>query len=148
MLDGLEDNFRFLNDVNRNQTLFHIPIVYDENKGQADVYIMQRKGAKKKINPEDVTIYMSVSTQTFGRVNALIDIYKKGVHLNFTVDDEKTIKIFRKNQKLLYDGLLEKGYKLSGIKFRQKSEEVSFKDIDREVNKIDKQSKYRIDYRL
>ena len=147
-IDSLSDNLRFLNEINNQNTYAQIPIQMGSHKTTGELYILKRDSKRKKINPEDATLFLSLSTQNIGQVESLISIRKKNVSIQMRVEDKQIIDFIKENYKELYLLLGEKGFKLVDVKYKlidEPSNPVNIQKLaDRHLN-VNGRS---IDYRL
>ena len=147
-IDSLSDNLRFLNEINNQNTYAQIPIQMGSHKTTGELYILKRDSKRKKNNPEDATLFLSLSTQNIGQVESLISIRKKNVSIQMRVEDKQIIDFIKENYKELYLLLGEKGFKLVDVKYKlidEPSNPVNIQKLaDRHLN-VNGRS---IDYRL
>jgi hypothetical protein len=134
-IDNLQNNLKFLNELNNHSTYIQIPINIANKNTTAELYILKRDCKKKKIDPQDTTIFLSLNTQKLGRVDTLIAVNKRDIRLNIRVEKEEIIGFVKKSYKHLYNGLNQKGYKLVDVKCRLSNEDINLLNIKEVLNK-------------
>lgn len=147
-IDNISENLKFLNEINNNNTYVQIPINMGNTNTTGELYILKRDSKKKKINPENVTMFISLNTQNIGQVESLIGINKKNVSVNMRLEDQGIINFIKENYKDLYNGLSEKGYKLVDLKYKLISEPANITNVNKIATTQLNQNRVSIDYRL
>lgn len=109
---------RFFNQVNSYNTFVQIPIEMNQQEARGELYVMQRKGKRGKIDPENFTIFLALDTENLGKVESLANAHNRHVTLNFRVANEEVRDIVKELHKTLYLGLKEKNYQLVDMKVR------------------------------
>jgi hypothetical protein len=79
---------------------------------------MKRKKGRKKIDTENFTLFLSLSTKSLGVVETFLNASHRRITISFRVEDENLVRLVKDNYRVLYDGLLEKGFKLVEMKCR------------------------------
>lgn len=134
-IDYIQNGIKFLNDINNYNAYIQIPLKAWEKSFTGELYILKRGNKKKKINPSDVTMLLSLDTANMGKVDSLIVINKKNISVNLRLTDQRIIDFFKANYKRLYEGLASKGYKLFDIKYRIISEDTNILNAERYIKK-------------
>ncbi|MDP4093674.1 MAG: hypothetical protein Q8920_09975 [Bacillota bacterium] len=116
-IDNLQNNTRFLNEIANYSTYIQLPVNVKGNETTAQLYVLKRDPGRKRLDPENLTVYLSLDTQNIGQVDSLINISKKSILLNFRLEDKKFSGIFKEGYNELYESLKEKDYKLVGMNF-------------------------------
>ncbi|HHW47107.1 MAG TPA: flagellar hook-length control protein FliK [Clostridiaceae bacterium] len=149
LIDNIESSIKFLNELNNYYTYIHIPVkMWDENT-TTELYVFKKKPGKKQINPEDSVVYLSLDTNNLGRVDTLISLKKKNISLNFTIEKEEVISFFKDNYISLYNRLLEKGYKLVNVTYRQMKDDINIINIQKKIREIfDDKDKCTLDIKI
>ncbi len=147
-LDSLDNNLRFMNSINNNSTYVQIPLSIWNRETTGELYVLKRDQKKKKIDPENVTMFISLNTGNLGKVDSLLNINKKSISINLRVENEDIIAFLKDNYKDLHKKLSEKGYKLTDIKYRLLEEEANILNIKDIVEKQSQGNRISIDYRL
>jgi hypothetical protein len=147
-IDNISDNIRFLNEISSQNTYVQIPIQMGSHNTTGELYILKRDSKRKKINPQDATMFLSLSTQNIGQIESLVSIRKKNVSIHMRVEDNQIIELLKENYKELYLLLSEKDYKLVDIKYRLIEEQTSPLNVQKLADKYLNANSARIDYRL
>jgi hypothetical protein len=146
-IDNIQSSIRFMNEINSHSTYIQIPINLMDKKTSAELYILKRDSKRKKIDPENVTMYISLDTQNIGRVDSLISLNKRNLSLNVRVADKRVQNFIKDSHNELYRRLDDIGYKLVDLKCRVKSDDVNLLNVD-DVIKKEIASKVSIDYKI
>lgn len=117
-IDSLDNSVRFINEVNHHNNYFQLPINMGDKNTTGELYILKRDSKKRKINPEDATMFLSLNTENIGQVDSLISVSKKNLSINMRVEDQRVIDFLKENYKELYDSMSQKGYKIVDIRYR------------------------------
>lgn len=147
-IDNLQNNMRFMNDLSNHNTYIQIPLQIWNKNTTGELYILKKDSKKKKIDPENVSIFISLETQNLGQVDSLISVNKKNISVNLRLEDQEIIDYIKENYKELYNKLQEKGYKLVDVKYRLIEEEANLLNIKDIVNKGFSVGQGTIDFRL
>ncbi|MCX7746526.1 MAG: flagellar hook-length control protein FliK [Clostridia bacterium] len=147
-IDQLQNNIKFLNELNNHNTYIQIPLHAFDKNTTGELYILKREGKKKKIDPENSTLFISLDTHNIGRVDSLININKKNIGLNIRAEDQEILDFIKSNYGDLYKRLSDKGYKIVDIKYRMIEEPVNIKNINQVVKKEMEKNQMSIDLRL
>ena len=114
-----------------------------------ELYILKREKDRRRINPENATILISLDTDNIGQVDSLVSLDKKNISVSMMLSDKRVADFIKKNQKDLYKSLIVKEYRLVDFKCRIKDKEVDIININEIADEeIDKKINNRIDYRL
>lgn len=117
-VNSLDNSVRFINEINNHNNYYQIPINMGEKNTTGELYILKRDSKKRKINPEYVTMFISLNTENIGQVDSLISVNKRNLSINIRVKDQRIIDFFKENYKELYDSMLENGFKIVDIRYR------------------------------
>ena len=145
---SLKDNIEFVNDINRHSVYMQIPLNIMDSNTTGELYILKRDSKRKRIDPANVTVFLSLDTKSLGLVESLISINKKNISLNMRFENREVIDLFKESFQELYNSLQEMGYKLVDIKYRVIEEKVNLinanKALDSELNRFKKAIDFRI----
>lgn len=147
-IDNLKSNMEFINDINRHSVYMQIPLNIKDNGTTGELYILKRDSKRKRIDPGNVTVFLSLDTKSLGLVESLISINKKNISLNMRFENREVIDLFKERFQELYNSLQEMGYRLVDIKYRVIEEKVNLlnanKILDSELNRAKKVIDFRI----
>lgn len=109
---------RFFSQINTYNLVMHVPLKINNSSTDGELYIMKRRGRKKKVDENNFTLLISLTTQALGLIESFINSTNKCVTISFRVEKEELINLIKENYRVLYDRLLDKGYKLADMKCR------------------------------
>lgn len=119
----IDNAFKFFNQVTTYDSILQLPIMINRENTTGELYVMKRKKGRKKIDTENFTLFLSLTTNSLGVIESFLNATHKRITISFRVEDEKLVKLVKDNYRVLYDGLLEKGFKLVDMKCRVLDEE-------------------------
>lgn len=114
----IDNAFRFFNQVTTYDSILQLPVMINRENTTGELYVMKRKKSGKKIDTENFTLFLSLTTNSLGVVESFLNATHKRITISFRVEDENLVKLVKDNYRVLYDGLLEKGFKLVDMKCR------------------------------
>lgn len=114
----IDNAFKFFNQVTTYDSILQLPIMINRENTTGELYVMKRKKGRKKIDTENFTLFLSLTTNSLGIVESFLNASHKCITISFRVEDEDLVKLVKDNYRALYDGLLEKGFKLVDMKCR------------------------------
>ena len=148
-IESLEDGIRLINNINNRHQYMQIPVNFGAETSNLELFVMKRGGKKRRIDPEDMTLFLSLDTNHIGRIEALVHIVKKvNVSVNLRAENAFALSLLRDGQQLLYNALDEKGYKLTGAAFRIIEERTNAANAAGRINKLFPNERGRVDYRI
>jgi len=112
------DAFKFFSQVTSYDSIFQLPVKINEENTTGELYVMKRKKDRKKIDTENFTLFLSLATKSLGIVEAFLNSSQRCITISFRVEDESLVKLVKDNYRVLYDGLLGKGFRLVDMKCR------------------------------
>lgn len=114
----LGDTVRTMDLLNSFNILYYqLPVNLGGDRGTAELYVMKRKQGRKRIDPNDTTIFLSLDTQNMGRVEALLDVKGNGISIDLRTESQAAADFIRNNITGLYSGISECGYKLVNVNY-------------------------------
>ncbi len=114
----INNAFKFFSQVNTYDSILQLPIMINRENTTGELYVMKRKKGRKNIDTENFTLFLSLTTNSLGIVESFLNASRKCITISFRVEDENLVKLVKENYRVLYDGLLEKGFKLVEMKCR------------------------------
>lgn len=109
---------RFFEQATVYNTFMQMPLKINGENTTGELYVMGRKNKRKKPDAGNFTIFISLRTSGLGLVESLINAADKCVTINFGVEHQTLVNLIRENHRVLYDGLLKKGYRLADLRCR------------------------------
>jgi len=147
-IDNLQQDILLLNEINRHTTYLQIPIYNINSTKTAELFVLKRESKRKKINPEDTVMLISLDTENLGRIDSLISVNKKNVSLKIRVEDRSIIDFIKENYRHLHSSLISRGYRLVDIKYRLIDEAVDIFNVDEIIEKEMKADSVSLDLRI
>ncbi|MCX7774102.1 MAG: flagellar hook-length control protein FliK [Clostridia bacterium] len=114
----IDSAFKFMNQVTTYDSIVQLPLKINQQNTTGELFVMKRKNGKKKIDANNFTLFLSLQTQSLGRIETFLNASQKYVTISFRVEQEDLIKLVKDNHRALYDNLQKKGYKLAEMKCR------------------------------
>lgn len=120
---SVQNNVEFLNNVNYMLSYIQIPLKMSNKSAHGDLYVYSNK---KSIENENGTVsaFLHLSMEKLGVVDCSLKLYKNKLDTIFSIEDEISLNLFKKNIEKLEKGLRNAGY----------SCDISFKDLDEHPN--------------
>lgn len=146
-IDNLQNNIKFINEINTNSSYIQIPLNIQHNKTTGELYVLKRDSKRKKIDPGNMTFLLSLNTQNLGQVDSIVTVSKKNVSVNLRVEDKSIFDFIKNSYKLLHDSLAKSGYKLVDLKYRMVDEAANILNMEKMLQK-EFTSKVSVDYRI
>jgi hypothetical protein len=148
-IEMIQNTLSFLDDLTDINSYIQIPLKIFDKKSKGELFVLKRDKNKKKIDPKDVSMVISLDTENIGVVDSIINVKNKNISVNMAVSEKKVVNAFKKGQQKLYKMLNSKGYNLVDFKCKLKSEEINLVNFERIVRtENNKNIKNKIDYRL
>lgn len=122
-LKEMDQAFRFFNQVVTYDAMIQLPLKINQQNTTGELYVMKRKKGRNKIDAENFTLFLSLKTMSLGRVESFLNASRKVITISFKVEHEDLVKLVKENHRVLYDALIQKGYKLAELKCRVLDEE-------------------------
>ncbi len=147
-IDNLQSSLKFINEINNHSTYIQIPMnIFDRNT-TGELYVLKKGSKRKKIDPENASVLVSLNTQNLGQIDSLVNVNKKNISLNLRVEDQSIIGFLKENYVQLYNSLKGKGYKLVDVKYGLIEEEINAINADRMIKKDLDKNKQSIDFKI
>lgn len=110
----IKENLELISDLNKYNTVIHIPLLINENKSMAELYIFNgdKQNSRKKINEKNATMFLSLGTANIGQVETYIKVVNKTVECNFMTEKKEGTELINENKNHLAELLETYGYTL------------------------------------
>ncbi len=122
---SIKQSIRFMSEM-KNYIYFQLPLITHNNRSTGEIYIMQRRNKKKKLDPENTTMLISLETANLGRIDSLINISGKRVYVSMSVERQDIIDYLKQHADKLYESLFDKGWRLSDVKYKLTRKEIPY----------------------
>ena len=109
---------------------------------------MNRRQNKKKIDPNNTIMFISLDTVNMGRVEALLDIKSRNVTVNLRTENKQINEFIKTQIKDLYAGLAACGYKLAGVRYAVIDAASTPIQQERLLDGIARENYGKVDYRI
>lgn len=127
---------RFFSDIVSYETFAQLPLLLKGNTTHGELYVMKRRGNRKKLNAEDFSLFLSLTTLNLGTIEAFVHVQKRNVLLRVAVDDEKFNTLLTDQYKFLYETLKTKGYRLYELKVVRREDRLNLFNAMRKAREI------------
>ncbi len=115
--------------------LSQYPLMINDKLETMELYVEKRQRGKK-INPEDLRIYVSLTTEKLGQVGAMIEIQMKNINITFDASSEKIKDFIAFHGTDLADQLEPLGYHVT-VKAEVKSKPTHLIDLQEQFEPVD-----------
>ncbi|WP_432400607.1 hypothetical protein [Wukongibacter sp. M2B1] len=129
-IDEIKTSFDFVNRLNENMAFIQIPININNSHKNLDIYIKKDEKSRKKINPQNAKIFISLNTNNLDLVQVLIEINKKDINLSFKVADKNIKKVIENNEALLVNKLKEYEFNNVIVKYSFNEERIDLTTLE------------------
>lgn len=147
-VDNLENSIRFLDDLNNHNAYIQVPLNLNDKNTTGELYVLKRGPKRKRIDPENTSLLISLNTQNLGLVESLINISKKNISINIRVENQTIIDFIKENYRYLYASLFEKGYKLVDARYSLIQKETNILNAEENLKKEFGENRRSVDYRI
>lgn len=145
----ISDTIRLIDQLNSGGlTYYQIPVKISDNNTTAELYIMKKQRNKKKIDPNNTVMFISLDTENLGRVETLIDVKGRNIGIQLRTEKQEINDYIKEYTKDLYNGLSDLGYKLTGIRFKVIDEPATPIKQERLLEEMEQGYKGRVDFRI
>jgi len=149
VLNNIEGNIRFMNELYSHTIYMQFPVNMWNKSATGELYILRKNNRRKKINADEITVFISLDTNSLGCIDTLLGVKGKNISLNISTESTEIADFVKGNYKMLYDSLLSKGYKLIDMKCRVREKERNLMQLHKEMIEESKRIKTgRVDLRI
>lgn len=132
----LQTAVRFFNDITSYEAFVQLPLLLKDNTTHGELYVMKRKGPRKKLNAEDFSLFLSLSTMNLGTIDTFVHVQNKNVLIRVAVEDERFYTLLTDENKPLYEALMAKGYRLFELKVTHREERLNLFNAMKKAREI------------
>lgn len=144
----LETALRFFQDIISYEAYAQVPLILKDRSTNGEIYIMKRKNKSGKLNPDDFSVFLSLTTSNLGTIDTFINVRNKSVMLRFMAENEKYFGILQDEYKPLYEALKEKGFNLYEIKCSLREDEIHLINANNKASDFVFSQNKKIDMRI
>ncbi len=146
--NNIEEGIKLLNQISTNSVYVQIPLNLSGFNTTSDLYIIKKDKSKKRVDPQNAVMLISLDTQNLGRVETLIDVKGKNVGINLRAEGQKVIDFIKENYRHLYSSLMDKGYRLVDVKYKLLEERTNPVNVERIVKKELSDGRMSVDLKI
>ena len=73
VLKEINTAFRFFEQVTTYNSVIQLPIKINQEETTGDLYVMKRKDSRRKIDTNNFTLFLSLSTKSLGLVESFLN---------------------------------------------------------------------------
>ncbi len=136
----LKSKVDFMNKLNNNMTFVYIPLM-DKKEISEKLYFLNKN--KKKNNSKNMKIFISLNTINMKKVEVLCELYNEKLKINFNLENESLVDLFKNNIKSLKNQIINNGFEKVSFNYSVKDDVDILNLISEE-----EQSNYILDVRV
>jgi hypothetical protein len=145
----IDDSMRLMSQLNSSNVYYYqIPVNLAGRNTTAELFVMKREPGKKKIDPNNSVLFISLDTDHLGRFESLIDVKGKNVTVNFRTEKQEINDFIKENIKYLYSGLSDSGYKLVDTRYALIDSATPPTKLEQVLSKMAEASRAKVDLRI
>ncbi len=110
-LAEVKSSLDFLGRLSESATYLHVPVTLGQGTKPMDIYVQRDKSGKKKVNPQDTRIFISLETNHMETVQCLVEVQEKKLNIGFKLTDSDALALISKTFAPLKESLNQLGYK-------------------------------------
>lgn len=116
--DNVEGTAKLLNQLHSAGVYYYqLPVSIAGRGTTSELYVMKRRNSKRKIDPQNIVMFLSLDTANIGRIETLLDVKGKNICLSFRTENQRINDFICEKIQYLYTSLRDSGYKLSDIRY-------------------------------
>jgi len=115
----IAEGVQFAQQLDRFATVVQWPLLWEGRPAEAEMYVFRDGKDKKKIDPCNATLFLSLTTACLGRVESLIRVIGKNVECEFRLESKKTAAAVQSGANVLRDLLERGGFSLTRSSFEK-----------------------------
>jgi len=145
----IDDSVNLMNQLNNSNMLYYqLPVNLSGYHTTAELYVMKRQSNKKRIDPHDTVMFVSLDTNNLGRIETLLDVKGNNVTINLRTEKSQINDFVKENIKYLYTGMAACGYRLVDIRYALIDSPASPLKQERLLSKMIDPSHTKVDMRI
>ena len=121
-METANQKLKFLYDLSKTGAYVQIPINDGDSKRLMEM-TENKKGKKSKRDHESYSVLFSLDTENFNKVSCKLDYSElKGLEVQFGLEDEKAVKLFKSNTARIHEMLQGLDIKCINVSFKKMEE--------------------------
>ncbi|WXR60695.1 DUF6240 domain-containing protein [Peptostreptococcaceae bacterium AGR-M142] len=131
--ESLNEQLNSMNKVNKENSSFELPMYYDGDFKNLQIYVNERNKRTNGIDPDNTDILLSIDTNNLGNIRVHLNVSTGNVTLGFKGEqlDKELVRSMEGNLKNLLDGL---GYNYNKINFMDDTKQKNKNEDKEETN--------------
>lgn len=109
-LTEVKNSLDFLGRLSESATYLHVPVNLGQGTKPMDLFIQRDKSGKKKVNPKDTRIFISLATNHMETVQCMVEVQEKKLNIGFKLSDADGLDLIGKYFEPLKISLSQLGY--------------------------------------
>ncbi len=146
-IQNLKSILSIVKSINKHSNYYNMPMIVNNFKSSADIYIYKKSKKGKRIDLSDAHILISLDMQNIGHIEGLIQVSKNLVNISFKTENKIVSNLINKYSKNFIDLLESKGYVAVISVAEKRDEKINPISFESRLNK-EKEYKQGIDVRL
>ena len=135
IVNNLESNVNFINQLNNYSSYVQLPLSIFNQNTTGELYMLKKGSRSKKLDPSNMTVLISLDSNNIGRIDTLLSVDGRNISTNFRLEDSEVFPVLKEHHKQLYNGLLEKGFRLVDFTYRLMDEPINIVNFEAEAKK-------------
>ena len=145
----IDDTLRLFNQMNSSNIMYYqMPVSIAGHNTTAELYVMKRQKNKRKIDPHNTVMFISLDTKNIGRIETLLDVKGSNITVNLRTESKQIIDFIKGQIKDLYKGFDDCGYKLASIRYSVIDSATSPIQQEKLLSEILNKNYGKVDYRI
>lgn len=109
-LTEVKNSLDFLGRLSESASYLHVPVNLGQGTKPMDLFIQRDKSGKKKVNPKDTRIFISLATNHMETVQCMVEVQEKKLNIGFKLSDAGGLDLIGKYFEPLKVSLSQLGY--------------------------------------
>ncbi len=135
IVNNLDSNVNFINQLNNYSSYVQLPLSIFNQNTTGELYMLKKGSKSRKLDPSNLTVLISLDSNNIGRIDTLMSVNKKNISTNFRLEKSDVFGVLKENHRLLYNNLLEKGFRLVDFTYRLMDEPINIVNFEAEAKK-------------
>lgn len=105
----IQSNIAFMKTLSETFSYLQLPLKLPNQNTNSDLYVYTQKNRQRK-NPEKLSVLLHLDLQYLGTLEIRLDKDKQNIQANFSLQDDASVQLLRKNVIILEESLAQLGY--------------------------------------